>query len=118
MPNHVGATMYPSPQVIGVIAVVYGKVQLMTGAVSTGLVAWPYDGRSPLSMASAAGSLKVFRVEEVRSHPHCPVWVNLTDLTRPPAAPNDSRRTFTLVRCAPVRTIGRDRLTTPNVYPA
>jgi hypothetical protein len=73
MPNHVGATMYPSPQVIGVIAVVYGKVQLMTGAVSTGLVAWPYDGRSPLSMASAAGSLKVFRVEEVRSHPHCPV---------------------------------------------
>lgn len=64
MPNHVGATMSPSPQVIGVIAVVYGKVQLMTGAVSTGLVAWPYDGRSPLSMASQPDRSKSFELKK------------------------------------------------------
>jgi MFS transporter, DHA1 family, multidrug resistance protein len=52
MPNMMNATMQPLPEIAGAVGAVAGTVQMTAGAVSSGLVALLYDGRSPLSMTS------------------------------------------------------------------
>lgn len=52
IPNAMNATMHPLPQIDGAVAAVSGSIQMMTGAVSSGLVAFLYDGRSALSMTA------------------------------------------------------------------
>lgn len=52
IPNAIRATMHPLPQIAGVVGAVSGSIQMTTGAVSSGLVACLYDGRSALSMAA------------------------------------------------------------------
>jgi DHA1 family bicyclomycin/chloramphenicol resistance-like MFS transporter len=52
IPNVIRATMHPLPQIAGVAGAVSGSIQMMAGAVSSGLVACLYDGRSALSMAA------------------------------------------------------------------
>jgi MFS transporter, DHA1 family, multidrug resistance protein len=52
IPNAIRATMYPLPQIAGAVGAVSGSIQMMTGAVSSGLVACLYDGRSALSMGA------------------------------------------------------------------
>jgi MFS transporter, DHA1 family, multidrug resistance protein len=52
IPNVISATMHPLPQIAGAVGAVSGSIQMMTGAVSSGLVACLYDGRSALSMAA------------------------------------------------------------------
>jgi len=44
--------MHPLPQIAGAVGAVSGSIQMMAGAVSSGLVACLYDGRSALSMAA------------------------------------------------------------------
>ena len=51
IPNAINATMHPLPQIAGAVSAVSGSIQMMTGAVSSGLVAFLYDGRSALSMS-------------------------------------------------------------------
>jgi MFS transporter, DHA1 family, multidrug resistance protein len=52
IPNAMNATMHPLPQIAGAVSAVSGSIQMMTGAVSSGIVAFLYDGRSPLSMSA------------------------------------------------------------------
>ncbi|MET4241337.1 multidrug effflux MFS transporter [Bradyrhizobium sp. RT10b] len=52
IPNAIRATMHPLPQIAGAVGAVSGSIQMMAGAVSSGLVACLYDGRSALSMAA------------------------------------------------------------------
>jgi DHA1 family bicyclomycin/chloramphenicol resistance-like MFS transporter len=52
IPNVISATMHPLPQIAGVVGAVSGSIQMMAGAISSGLVACLYDGRSALSMAA------------------------------------------------------------------
>jgi MFS transporter, DHA1 family, multidrug resistance protein len=52
LPNAWNATMHPLPQIAGAVSAVSGSIQMMTGAVSSGLVAILYDGRSALSMSA------------------------------------------------------------------
>jgi MFS transporter, DHA1 family, multidrug resistance protein len=52
IPNAIHATMHPLPQIAGAVGAVSGSIQMMTGAVSSGLVAFLYDGRSALSMSA------------------------------------------------------------------
>jgi DHA1 family bicyclomycin/chloramphenicol resistance-like MFS transporter len=52
IPNAINATMHPLPQIAGAVGAVSGSIQMMTGAVSGGLVAFLYDGRSALSMTA------------------------------------------------------------------
>jgi DHA1 family bicyclomycin/chloramphenicol resistance-like MFS transporter len=52
IPNAMNATMHPLPQIAGAVGAVSGSIQMMTGAVSSGLVAFLYDGRSALSMSA------------------------------------------------------------------
>jgi DHA1 family bicyclomycin/chloramphenicol resistance-like MFS transporter len=52
IPNAMSATMHPLPQIAGAVGAVSGSIQMMAGAVSSGLVACLYDGRSALSMAA------------------------------------------------------------------
>jgi DHA1 family bicyclomycin/chloramphenicol resistance-like MFS transporter len=52
IPNAISAAMHPLPQIAGAVGAVSGSIQLMAGAVSSGLVACLYDGRSALSMAA------------------------------------------------------------------
>jgi DHA1 family bicyclomycin/chloramphenicol resistance-like MFS transporter len=52
LPNAMNATMHPLPQIADAVGAVSGSIQMMAGAVSSGLVALLYDGRSALSMAA------------------------------------------------------------------
>src|SRR5262249_20495870 len=52
IPNAISATMHQLPKIAGAVGAVSGSIQMMTGAVSSGLVACLYDGRSALSMAA------------------------------------------------------------------
>jgi DHA1 family bicyclomycin/chloramphenicol resistance-like MFS transporter len=52
IPTAISATMHPLPQIAGAVGAVSGSIQMMTGAVLSGLVACLYDGRSALSMAA------------------------------------------------------------------
>jgi DHA1 family bicyclomycin/chloramphenicol resistance-like MFS transporter len=52
IPNAMNATMHPLPQIAGAVGAVSGSIQMMTGAVSSGLVVSLYDGRSALSMSA------------------------------------------------------------------
>ena len=56
IPNAMSATMHPLPQIAGAVSAVSGSIQMMAGAVSSGLVACLYDGRSALSMAAVMTS--------------------------------------------------------------
>jgi DHA1 family bicyclomycin/chloramphenicol resistance-like MFS transporter len=51
MPNIMNATMQPLPDIAGAVGAAAGSIQLTAGAVSSGLVAVLFDGRSALSMA-------------------------------------------------------------------
>jgi DHA1 family bicyclomycin/chloramphenicol resistance-like MFS transporter len=52
MPNIMNATMQPLPDIAGAVGAAAGSIQLTAGAVSSGLVAVFFDGRSGLSMAA------------------------------------------------------------------
>jgi DHA1 family bicyclomycin/chloramphenicol resistance-like MFS transporter len=52
MPNIMNATMQPLPDIAGAVGAAAGSIQLTAGAVSSGLVALFFDGRSGLSMAA------------------------------------------------------------------
>jgi MFS transporter, DHA1 family, multidrug resistance protein len=52
MPNIMNATMQPLPEIAGVVGAAAGSIQMTAGAVSSGLVAVLFDGRSALSMAA------------------------------------------------------------------
>ena len=52
IPNAISATMHPLPQIAGAVGAVSASIQMTAGAVSSGLVACLYDGRSALSMAA------------------------------------------------------------------
>jgi MFS transporter, DHA1 family, multidrug resistance protein len=50
MPNIMNATMQPLPDIAGTAGAAAGSIQITAGAVSSGLVAVLFDGRSALSM--------------------------------------------------------------------
>jgi DHA1 family bicyclomycin/chloramphenicol resistance-like MFS transporter len=52
MPNVLNATMQPLPEIAGAVGAAAGGIQMIAGAVSSGLVAALFDGRSALSMAA------------------------------------------------------------------
>ena len=52
MPNVMNATMQPLPEIAGAVSATAGSIQMTAGAVSSGLVAVLFDGRSALSMAA------------------------------------------------------------------
>ena len=52
MPNVMNATMQPLPEIAGAVGAAAGSIQMTSGAISSGLVAVLYDGRSALSMTS------------------------------------------------------------------
>ncbi|MGY4173781.1 MFS transporter [Bradyrhizobium sp. USDA 4529] len=52
MPNILNATLRSLPDIAGAVSAVVGSTQVMAGAVSSGLVAILFDGRSTLSMAA------------------------------------------------------------------
>ena len=52
MPNIMNATMQPLPDIAGAVGAAAGSVQMTAGAVSSGLVAVLFDGRSALSMTA------------------------------------------------------------------
>jgi DHA1 family bicyclomycin/chloramphenicol resistance-like MFS transporter len=52
MPSIMNATMQPWPDIAGTVGALAGSIQMMAGAVSSGLVAALFDGRSALSMAA------------------------------------------------------------------
>jgi DHA1 family bicyclomycin/chloramphenicol resistance-like MFS transporter len=52
MPNIMNATMQPLPKIAGAVGAAAGSIQMTAGAVSSGLVAALFDGRSALSMTA------------------------------------------------------------------
>jgi MFS transporter, DHA1 family, multidrug resistance protein len=52
MPNIMNATMQPLPEIAGAVGAAAGSIQMTAGAVSSGLVAALFDGRSALSMTA------------------------------------------------------------------
>jgi DHA1 family bicyclomycin/chloramphenicol resistance-like MFS transporter len=50
-PNTLHEAMQPLPQIAGIASAAAGSIQMGVGAVSSGLVAFFYDGHSALSMA-------------------------------------------------------------------
>jgi DHA1 family bicyclomycin/chloramphenicol resistance-like MFS transporter len=52
IPNVLNATMQPLPDIAGAVGAAAGSVQMVAGALSSGLVAVLFDGRSALSMAA------------------------------------------------------------------
>jgi DHA1 family bicyclomycin/chloramphenicol resistance-like MFS transporter len=52
IPNILNATMQPLPDIAGAVSAAAGSIQMITGALSSGLVAVLFDGRSALSMAA------------------------------------------------------------------
>ena len=52
MPNIMNATMQPLPEIAGAVSAAAQSIQITAGAVSSGLVAALFDGRSALSMAA------------------------------------------------------------------
>jgi len=52
MPNIMNATMQPLPEIAGAVSAAAGSIQMTAGAVSSGLVAVLFDGRSALSMTA------------------------------------------------------------------
>jgi DHA1 family bicyclomycin/chloramphenicol resistance-like MFS transporter len=59
VPNVMSATMQHLPDIAGAVSAAAGSIQLIAGAISSGLVAVHFDGRSALSMTAvmAASSL-------------------------------------------------------------
>jgi DHA1 family bicyclomycin/chloramphenicol resistance-like MFS transporter len=51
-PNAMQAAMQPLPEIAGAVGATAGCVQMIVGAISSGLVAALYDGRSALSMTA------------------------------------------------------------------
>jgi MFS transporter, DHA1 family, multidrug resistance protein len=52
MPNVMTATIQPLPEIAGAVSAAAGSIQMTAGAVSSGLVAVLFDGRSALSMTA------------------------------------------------------------------
>jgi MFS transporter, DHA1 family, multidrug resistance protein len=52
MPNVLNATMQPLPDIAGAVGAAAGSIQMIAGAVSSGLVAVLFDGQSALSMTA------------------------------------------------------------------
>jgi DHA1 family bicyclomycin/chloramphenicol resistance-like MFS transporter len=52
IPNILNATMQPLPDIAGAVGAAAGSIQMIAGALSSGLVAVLFDGRSALSMAA------------------------------------------------------------------
>jgi DHA1 family bicyclomycin/chloramphenicol resistance-like MFS transporter len=52
MPNIMNATMQPLPEISGAVGAAAGSIQMTAGAVSSGLVAVLFDGRSAISMTA------------------------------------------------------------------
>jgi DHA1 family bicyclomycin/chloramphenicol resistance-like MFS transporter len=52
MPNAMNATMQPLPEIAGAVGAAAGTIQMTAGAISSGLVALLFDGRSALSMTA------------------------------------------------------------------
>jgi len=52
VPNIMNATMQPLPEIAGAVGAATGSIQMTAGAVSSGLVAVLFDGRSALSMTT------------------------------------------------------------------
>ncbi|MCA6107805.1 MFS transporter [Bradyrhizobium cenepequi] len=78
MPNVMNATMLPLPEIAGAVGAAAAGIQMTAGAVSSGLVAALFDGRSALSMtgvmtASSLLALSAYwllaRPAERRVHP-------------------------------------------------
>ena len=59
MPNIMNATMEPLPDIAGAVSAAAGSIQMMAGAVASGLVAVLFDGRSALSMAAVIAACSV-----------------------------------------------------------
>lgn len=59
VPNVMSATMQRLPEIAGAVSAAAGSIQLTAGAISSGLVALRFDGRTALSMTAvmAATSL-------------------------------------------------------------
>ena len=59
VPNVMSATMQHLPEIAGAVSAAAGSIQLIAGAISSGLVAVRFDGRTALSMTAvmAASSL-------------------------------------------------------------
>lgn len=60
MPNILNATMQPLPDIAGAVGATAGSMQMIAGAVSSGLVAALFDGRSALSMAAVMFASSLF----------------------------------------------------------
>ena len=52
IPSILNATMQPLPDIAGAVGAAAGSIQMISGALSGGLVAFLFDGRSALSMAA------------------------------------------------------------------
>jgi DHA1 family bicyclomycin/chloramphenicol resistance-like MFS transporter len=59
MPNIMNATMQPLPDIAGAVGAAAGTDQMTTGAISSGLVALLFDGRSALSMTAAMATFSL-----------------------------------------------------------
>lgn len=52
LPNVMNATMRPLPEIAGAVGAAAGSVQMMSGAISSGIVAVFFDGHSAISMTA------------------------------------------------------------------
>lgn len=59
MPNVLNATMQPLPEIAGAVGAAAGSIQMIAGAVSSGLVAVLFDGRSTLSMTAVMSAFSL-----------------------------------------------------------
>jgi DHA1 family bicyclomycin/chloramphenicol resistance-like MFS transporter len=59
MPNITNATMLPLPEIAGAVGAAAGGIQMMAGAVASGLVVVMFDGRSALSMTAVMAASSV-----------------------------------------------------------
>jgi DHA1 family bicyclomycin/chloramphenicol resistance-like MFS transporter len=62
MPNVMNATMRPLPEIAGAVGAAAGSIQMTAGAISSGLVAVLYDGRSALSMTAVMAMCSLLAV--------------------------------------------------------
>jgi DHA1 family bicyclomycin/chloramphenicol resistance-like MFS transporter len=59
IPNVLNATLQPLPEIAGTVGAAAGSIQMIAGAMSSGLVAIWFDGRSPLSMAAVMATFSL-----------------------------------------------------------
>jgi DHA1 family bicyclomycin/chloramphenicol resistance-like MFS transporter len=59
VPNVMSATMQHLPDIAGAVSAAAGSIQLITGAISSGLVAVRFDGQTALSMTAVMAASSV-----------------------------------------------------------